>query len=115
MDHFAYRDGQLFCEDVPVAELAEHYGTPLYVYSEATLVHHLTQIQKAFAPANPIICYSVKANGNLSICRLMGQHGADFDVTRHWAAKFDFQSEYWNLDTITLTPTVFTFGAAFRF
>jgi diaminopimelate decarboxylase len=81
MDHFAYRDGNLYCEDVPVAELAEHYGTPLYVYSAATLVHHLTQIQKAFAPANPIICYSVKANGNLSICRLMSQHGAGFDVT----------------------------------
>ncbi len=81
MDHFAYRDGNLFCEDVPVAELAEHYGTPLYVYSEATLLHHLKQIQTAFAEANPIICYSVKANGNLSICRLMGQHGAGYDVT----------------------------------
>src|SRR5262245_53382198 len=81
MDHFEYRDRALFCEDVPVGELAEHYGTPLYVYSEATLVHHLKQIQTAFASANPIICYSVKANGNLSLCRLMGQHGAGFDVT----------------------------------
>jgi diaminopimelate decarboxylase len=81
MDHFEYRDGQLFCEDVPVTELAAKYGTPLFVYSQATLLHHLTQLQMAFAPANPIICYSVKANGNLSICRLMGQHGAGFDVT----------------------------------
>ncbi len=81
MDHFSYRDRTLFCEDVPVAELAEQYGTPLYVYSEATLLHHLTQIQTAFAVANPIICYSVKANGNLSLCRLVGQHGAGFDVT----------------------------------
>jgi diaminopimelate decarboxylase len=81
MDHFEYRDRNLFCEDVPVAELAAAYGTPLYVYSEATLLHHLKQIQTAFATANPIICYSVKANGNLSICRLMGQHGAGFDVT----------------------------------
>src|SRR4051812_37474192 len=81
MDHFAYRERNLYCEDVPVAELAAKYGTPLYVYSEATLVHHLSEIQKAFAPAKPIICYSVKANGNLSLCRLMAQHGAGFDVT----------------------------------
>lgn len=81
MDHFDYRDRTLFCEDVPVAELAAQYGTPLYVYSQATLLHHLKQVQTAFAEANPIICYSVKANGNLSICRLMGQHGAGFDVT----------------------------------
>ena len=81
MDHFEYRDRELFCEDVPVAELAEAYGTPLYVYSESTLLHHLKQIQTAFAAAKPIICYSVKANGNVSLCRLMGQHGAGFDVT----------------------------------
>ena len=79
MDHFAYRNRELFCEDVPVQELAETYGTPLYVYSEATLVHHLTQIQNAFASANPIICYSVKTNGNLSICSLMAKHGSGFD------------------------------------
>ena len=81
MDHFDYRDRALYCEDVPVAELALQYGTPLYVYSQATLLHHLREIQSAFAPANPIVCYSVKANGNLSICRLMGAHGAGFDVT----------------------------------
>ena len=81
MDHFSYRDRTLYCEDVPVSELAEQYGTPLYIYSEATLLHHLKQIQTAFAAAKPIICYSVKANGNLSICRLMGQNGAGFDVT----------------------------------
>jgi diaminopimelate decarboxylase len=81
MDHFVYRDRNLFCEDVPVTELAEKYGTPLYVYSEATLLHHLKQIQTAFAPAAPIICYSVKTNANLSICKLMAEHGSGFDVT----------------------------------
>ena len=55
MDHFAYRDRTLFCEDVPVPELAGTYGTPLYVYSQATLLHHLKQIQTAFAPADPVI------------------------------------------------------------
>jgi len=83
MDHFQYRDRTLFCEDVPVPEIAAEYGTPVYVYSQATLVHHLKRIQTAFAPANPVICYSIKANGNLSIARLMGEHGAGFDVTSH--------------------------------
>src|SRR5436190_14345432 len=81
MDHFVYRDRTLFCEDVPVPELAQTYGTPLYVYSRATLLHHLTAIQTAFAPANPIIAYSVKSNANLSICKLMAEHGSGFDVT----------------------------------
>ncbi|HYH68785.1 MAG TPA: diaminopimelate decarboxylase [Urbifossiella sp.] len=81
MDHFAYRDRTLFCEDVPVPELAEQYGTPLYVYSEATLLRHLREVQTAFKAADPIIAYSVKSNGNLSICRLMAEHGSGFDVT----------------------------------
>lgn len=81
MDHFHYRDRELYCEDVPVTKLAAQYGTPLFVYSQATLLHHLRQLQQAFAPAEPIICYSVKTNGNLTICRLMAQHGAGFDVT----------------------------------
>jgi diaminopimelate decarboxylase len=81
MDHFDYRDRTLYCEDVPVPELAEKYGTPLYVYSQGALVQKLTEVQTAFAEAKPIICYSVKANGNLSIARVMGQHGAGFDVT----------------------------------
>lgn len=81
MDHFAYRDRTLFCEDVPVPELAETYGTPVYVYSQATLLHHLKEVQTAFAPAAPIIAYSVKSNGNLSICKLMAEHGSGFDVT----------------------------------
>jgi diaminopimelate decarboxylase len=81
MDHFQYRDRALCCEDVPVTELAERYGTPLFVYSTRTLLHHLHQLQRAFAAADPLICYSLKTNPNLSICRLMAQHGASFDVT----------------------------------
>ncbi|MFO0802560.1 MAG: diaminopimelate decarboxylase [Gemmataceae bacterium] len=81
MDHFAYRNRTLFCEETPIAELAETYGTPLYVYSQATLVHHLKAIQTAFAEAKPIIAYSVKSNANLGICKLMAEHGSGFDVT----------------------------------
>src|ERR687884_597491 len=73
MDHFHYRDRVLHCEDVPLAELAEQYGTPLFVYSRATLLHHLRQLQQAFAAVEPLICYSVKTNGNLAICRLMSE------------------------------------------
>src|SRR5919199_3585867 len=81
MDFFRYRDRALYCEEVPVPTLAEAYGTPLYVYSKATLLHHLGQLQQAFAAAEPLICYSVKTNGNLTLCRLMAEHGAGFDVT----------------------------------
>src|SRR6266581_4414350 len=81
MDHFHYRNRILHCEDVPVAELAATYGTPLYIYSQATLLHHLNQIQTAFAVAKPLICYSLKTNANIHIGRLMAEHGSGFDVT----------------------------------
>src|SRR5579884_1895231 len=81
MDHFTYRDRVLHCEDVPVRELAEKYGTPLFVYSKATLLRHLGEVRKAFAEADPLIAYSVKTNGNLHLCRLMAEHGSGFDVT----------------------------------
>ncbi len=81
MDHFQYRNRVLHCEDVPIAELAAKYGTPLYVYSQATLLHHLKQLQTAFAPASPLICYSIKTNANIHIARLMVQNGAGCDVT----------------------------------
>jgi diaminopimelate decarboxylase len=81
MDHFHYRDRVLHCEDVPLPELAEKYGTPLFVYSRATLLHHLHQIQVAFAEAKPVLCFSIKTNGNIHIARLMREHGSGFDVT----------------------------------
>src|SRR3989442_4823547 len=81
MDHFQYRDGLLHCEEVPISELAQTYGTPVYVYSKRTLLHHLRQLQQAFAAVEPLICYSLKTNPNLSICWLMAEAGAGFDVT----------------------------------
>src|SRR6516225_8717572 len=81
MDHFHYRNRILFCEDVSIRQLAELYGTPLFVYSKATLRHHLSQIQKAFAAVEPLVCYSIKTNGNLHICRVLAEAGAGFDVT----------------------------------
>jgi diaminopimelate decarboxylase len=81
MDHFHYRDRLLCCEDVPLPELAKKYGTPLFVYSQATLLHHLRQVQTAFAEADPILCFSIKTNANIHIARLMREHGSGFDVT----------------------------------
>jgi diaminopimelate decarboxylase len=81
MDHFHYRNRVLHCEDIPVSQLAAQYGTPLFVYSQATLLHHLRQLQTAFAPADPLICFSNKTNPNTHICRLMVEHGSGVDVT----------------------------------
>lgn len=80
MDHFQYRQGELYCEGVPVQRIADTVGTPLYVYSTATLLHHYDRIQTAFAELKPIICYSIKSCMNMHICRLLAEHGAGFDV-----------------------------------
>jgi diaminopimelate decarboxylase len=80
MDPFSYRDGQLLCENIPAASLAEKYGTPLYVYSSAALVGQLRALQEAFAEVQPLVCFSVKANSNLGVLKLMAQHGGAFDV-----------------------------------
>jgi diaminopimelate decarboxylase len=80
MDHFHYRGNELYCEETRVAELAEKYGTPLYVYSSATLLHHLKTLQTEFAEVDPLVCYSVKANSNLGIIQLLAGHGSGFDV-----------------------------------
>jgi diaminopimelate decarboxylase len=80
MDHFLYRNGQLYCEDLPVAQLAEEYGTPLYLYSQGAIVGSLKALQTAFAELEPLVCYSVKANSNLSILKVMAEAGSGFDV-----------------------------------
>src|SRR5262245_42310553 len=80
MDAFHYRDGQLYCEDVSVAALAEKYGTPLYVYSQSSILGTLKKLLSAFAELDPLVCYSVKANSNLGILKVMAENGSGFDV-----------------------------------
>lgn len=80
MDHFHYKDGQLFCEDVPVADVAESVGTPCYMYSQATLLHHYDRLASAFAPLKPLICYSIKSCGNIAVIKLLQQRGAGMDL-----------------------------------
>jgi diaminopimelate decarboxylase len=80
MEAFAYRNGQLHCEDVQIAKLADQFGTPLYVYSQNAILETLNTLKSAFAEVKPLICYSVKANSNLGSLKVMAQHGSAFDV-----------------------------------
>jgi diaminopimelate decarboxylase len=82
---FAFRRARqgssiLYCEDIPLANLARKYGTPLYVYSSATILSRLADFKKAFRDIPHTVCYSVKANSNLSILRLLARAGCGFDV-----------------------------------
>jgi diaminopimelate decarboxylase len=80
MQEFRHKKSRLHCEGVSATSLAERYGTPLYVYSSAAFLARLAEIRRAFAEARPLICYSVKANGNLSILRMLARAGSGFDV-----------------------------------
>ncbi len=81
MDFFNYKNNELYCEDVPASQIAAEVGTPVYVYSKATLLRHYRQVADAFAPVNPTVCYSIKSCGNLSICKLLVEAGCGMDVT----------------------------------
>ncbi|MGC2056988.1 MAG: diaminopimelate decarboxylase [Candidatus Sulfotelmatobacter sp.] len=70
----------LHCENIPLAKLAERYGTPLYVYSVTTILQRLTDFQDAFHAVPHTVCYSVKANSNINILRLLARQGCGFDV-----------------------------------
>ena len=79
MNHFAYRNGRLFAEDVDLSALAREVGTPFYCYSSATLERHYRVFAEAF-PKSALIAYSVKANGNLGVLRTLAMLGAGADV-----------------------------------
>jgi diaminopimelate decarboxylase len=81
MDFFNYKNGELYCEDVPAEKIAREVGTPAYVYSKATLLHHYRQIAEAFKPVNATICYSIKSCGNINLCKVLADQGCGFDVT----------------------------------
>lgn len=80
MNHFDYRDGALFCEDVSLEEIANAVGTPVYVYSSATLERHYRVFKEAFAPADPLVAYAVKANGNIAVIATLAKLGAGADT-----------------------------------
>jgi diaminopimelate decarboxylase len=79
-DVFPYVNDRLFCEDVPVEQLVAEYGTPLYVYSANGILERYRAFTGAFAELDPLIAYSVKANGNLAVLRLLAEAGAGADI-----------------------------------
>ena len=80
MDYFEYRDGQLYAEEVPLADIAAQYGTPTYVYSRATLERHWHAFNNAFGTRPHLICYAVKANSNLAVLNALARLGSGFDI-----------------------------------
>lgn len=80
MDAFTARDGQLFAEDVPLATIAERFGTPTYVYSRAHLEQQYRAYADALAGAPHLVCFAVKANSNLAVLNVLARLGAGFDI-----------------------------------
>ena len=80
MDHFLYRDGALFAEDVAIADIAAAVGTPFYVYSTATLLRHYTLFDEALAGMDHLVCYAMKAASNQAILKTLANAGAGMDV-----------------------------------
>ncbi|MDH2925834.1 diaminopimelate decarboxylase [Lonepinella koalarum] len=80
MDFFQYQNNKLFAEALPVSQLAQQFGTPLYVYSKATLERHWYAFDKAFGDHPHLICFAVKANSNIAVLQTMARLGSGFDI-----------------------------------
>jgi len=80
MHDFHYKNGELYCEKVPVKSIANRVGTPFYVYSSNTLVNHFRAFDSAFSGVPRIICYALKSNSNGAVLRLLGREGAGADI-----------------------------------
>ncbi|MEL7012410.1 MAG: diaminopimelate decarboxylase [Pseudomonadota bacterium] len=80
MDHFLYRDGELYAEDVPVADIAAEVGTPFYCYSTATLTRHFKLFDDALEGMDHLVCYAMKAASNQAILKTLAEVGAGMDV-----------------------------------
>src|SRR5215467_15778833 len=80
MHNFEYRQGELYCEQVPVSQIAKEVGTPCYIYSHATLTRHFRVYDSAFKNIPHITAFAMKANSNLAILRLMAKEGSGVDI-----------------------------------
>lgn len=80
MDHFEYKNNQLFAENVSLSDIAREHGTPAYVYSRATFERHWNAFDQAFGEQPHLICYAVKANSNIAILNLLARLGSGFDI-----------------------------------
>ena len=77
---FSYKNGEFYVEDVPVSEIADQLGTPCYVYSYKFIEDTYNEYKEAFSEIEPIICYSAKANSNLSILKVFSSLDCGFDI-----------------------------------
>ncbi len=80
MDHFQYKDGELFAEGVAISKIAREVGSPVYIYSQATLERHYQVFADAVKDLDATICFAVKANSNLSVIKTLADQGAGADV-----------------------------------
>lgn len=80
MHDFNYKNGELYCEDVPVRTVAQRVGTPFYLYSSKTLASHFRAFDSAFAGVPHLICFALKSNSNSAVIRLLGREGAGADI-----------------------------------
>ena len=80
MHYFIYKNNELYCDQVRVKDIAEQVGTPFYLYSRQTLVDHYRKLDTAFAAIDHLICYSIKANFNLALCKLLCEQGCGADI-----------------------------------
>ena len=80
MDSFNYKNGKLFAENVDVEKIADSVGTPVYIYSKATILDHFNKIKKAYSAIDTTICYSIKACGNVNILKILADAGSGFDI-----------------------------------
>lgn len=80
MDHFNYRNDELFAEEIAVQDIIYQYGSPCYIYSRATLERHWKAFDLAFGEQAHLICYAVKANSNIAILNLLARLGSGFDI-----------------------------------
>ncbi len=80
MRHFEYKNGEYYCEDVPLSTIAKEVGTPFYCYSHATLSRHYDVFDKAFETIPHLICFAVKANSNLSVLKIFSKLGGGADI-----------------------------------
>jgi diaminopimelate decarboxylase len=80
MNHITYKENILSCEDIPLKELADEYGTPLYVYSKNQLTENYRSLREVFREKNNLVCYALKANANHSLLKILAEEGAGADV-----------------------------------
>ena len=80
MNYFHYKDDELWCEEVPVTEIAKAVGTPFYLYSQRTLKHHFRVFDSAFSGVPHITCFAAKSNSNIAVLRIFIAEGSGVDI-----------------------------------